>query len=212
MRAKQVDTGIGWRLLLDVTRLERIDPWKIKLVDLLNNLELVVSVKEIGLATAGVAILSASFLHRKKSERLFEFDRPPQPEVKPDLTVPPPLEIPMKASVITTTLLDVVEALRSVLSDVSDQTVQSTVTNLDAGLKLDDYLMKLEEEVEGFFELLASMLSDKDHITFRDLILNADRLEAAKRFILVLIAAARGRVELYQDEETGEIIIKRSHA
>lgn len=212
MGRTQADLDEGWKILLDVIKLERIDPWRIRLTDLLRDLEIELEQGKLGLSIAGVAIYNASHVHRKKSERLFEIDKPQEPRERPNFLVPPPLDMPIKPSIVTTTLLDVVQALKAVLLDVSRNNEQSILGNIDIGIRIDDYLIKLEEEVEWFFDLLSEMLSEREAITFRDLVAGVGRLEAAKRFILLLIAASRGRVEVYQEEESGEIVIRRRHA
>lgn len=209
MRRVQVDESTDWRILLDVTRIDRVDPWRVDLLRLLREMEREVEADAVNIVYAGVALFSAALIHRIKSERILVWDRPPEPRERPVLVVPPPIDVPVKSSVVAATLMDVVESLRRVLLSISRQEQRgSIIDQINTDIKIDDYLLKIEEQVEEFIEMLETMLINREFMTFRELISNVDRLEAARRFILVLFAASRGKVELLQDEETLEILIR----
>jgi len=205
----RVDDTTDWRVLLDVTRIDRIDPWRIDLVRLLRELEKEVGYDAVNIVYAGIALFSAALIHRIKSEKILVWDKPPEPKEKPILIVPPPIDMPVKTSVVAATLMDVVESLRRVLLSINRQdSSESIIDQINTDIRIDDYLLKIEEQVEEFINMLENMLIDKAFMTFKDLISNVDRLEAARRFILILFAASRGKIELFQDEETQEILIR----
>jgi hypothetical protein len=70
------------------------------------------------LSQAGVAIYTAAVIHREKSERIDEQEQTKRFE-RPDLLVPPPIEIPLRGDVLTLTLLDVVRELMGFLEKIS---------------------------------------------------------------------------------------------
>lgn len=208
MRGKAIAID-DWKILLDVVTISKIDPWKVDLVKLLQRLEDAILRLEINVRLAGVAVQSAAQIHLAKSKRLFEPIRPETPQEKPSLIVPPPIEIPIKSSILATTLLDVVNALRSVILGLEEAKKETKFEQINIDIKLDDYLLKIEEEFDSFIAQLDSMLGE-GVITFSRLVSGMSRAERAKVFILMLFAASRGFVELYQDEETLDIVIAKA--
>ncbi len=198
-----------WRLLLDVVMINKVDPWKVDLVKLLRMLEEALRRLEINVRLAGVAVQNAAQIHLAKSKRLSEpIDTTPQQE-KPNLVVPPPIDVPVKSSFLATTLIDVVNALRTVILGLEEAKKESKFEQINIDIKLDEYLLKIEEELESFISQLDAMLGDGS-LMFSSLINGLSRAEAARIFILVLFAASRGFVELYQDEASLDIIITRA--
>lgn len=205
-RALAID---DWKILLDVVTISRIDPWKIDLVKLLHKLEEALRGLEVNVRLAGVAVQSAAQIHLAKSKKLFEPLRAEAPQEKPNLVVPPPINIPIKSSLLATTLLDVVNALRSVILGLEESRKESKFEQMNVDIKLDEYLLKIEEELESFITRLEGMLGE-GKITFSELVSGLSRAERAKFFILMLFAASRGFVELYQDEEALDIVIVKA--
>jgi len=68
-------------------------------------------------------------------------------------------------------------------------------------VKFDEFLVKLEEELENFISTLRRRFDGREFIPISELIEDGDRHEIAKRFILLLFTAARGLVEFIQDDE-----------
>jgi chromatin segregation and condensation protein Rec8/ScpA/Scc1 (kleisin family) len=198
-----------WKVLLDVVTISKIDPWKVDLVKLLQRLEEAILRLEINVRLAGVAVQSAAQIHLAKSKRLFEPMRPETPREKPSLIVPPPINIPVKSSILAMTLLDVVNALRSVILGLEEARRETKFEQINIDIKLDDYLLKIEEELDSFVAQLYSVLGE-GITTFSRLVSGMSRAERAKVFILMLFAASRGFIEIYQDEETLDIVIAKA--
>ncbi|MCD6535583.1 MAG: hypothetical protein J7K49_00950, partial [Thaumarchaeota archaeon] len=78
-------------------------------------------------------------------------------------------------------------------------------------VKMDDFLVKIEERLEEFLQGLQRIFGDKEIIDVSNLFMGVDRLEAARRFILLLFAAAKGVVELIEDEECRLIAVRIIH-
>lgn len=207
MRRKTIEIE-DWKILLNIAMISRIDPWRIDLVKLLSKLEDALRGLEVNVRLAGVAVESAAQIHLAKSKKLLEPASPAPPQERPNLIVPPPINIPVKSSLLATTLLDVVNALRLVILGLEESKRETKFEQMNIDIKLDEYLLKIEEELDAFIAELDGVLSEGT-ITFSRLVSGMSRAETAKIFILMLFAASRGFVELYQDEETMEIIIKR---
>lgn len=200
-----------WRLLLNPAELRRFRPWSVKLIPLIRQLAEVVRGLSITLSQAGVAIYTAAVIHREKSERIDEQEQTRRFE-RPDLLVPPPIEIPLRGDVLTLTLLDVVRELMGVLEKISSGTQSGKFEQINVDIKLDDYLVKIEEEFGEFLEELMALLSSSPEFPLEKLIRGLSRLEAVKRIILLLFAASRGYVDVLQDELTGKVIVRAVNA
>ena len=200
-----------WRLLLNPAELRRFRPWSVKLIPLIRQLAEVVRGLSITLSQAGVAIYTAAVIHREKSERIDEQEQTRRFE-RPDLLVPPPIEIPLRGDLLTLTLLDVVRELMGVLEKMSGGPQSGKFEQINVDIKLDDYLVKIEEEFGEFLEELMALLSSSPEFPLEELIKGLSRLEAVKRIILLLFAASRGYVDVLQDELTGKVIVKAVNA
>jgi len=181
-----------WRLLLNPAELRRFRPWSVKLIPLIRQLAEVVRGLSITLSQAGVAIYTAAVIHREKSERIDEQEQTRRFE-RPDLFVPPPIEIPLRGDVLTLTLLDVVRELMGVLEKMSGGTQSKKFEQINVDIKLDDYLVKIEEEFGEFLEELMALLSSSPEFPLEELIRGLSRLEAVKRIILLLFASEVSR-------------------
>jgi chromatin segregation and condensation protein Rec8/ScpA/Scc1 (kleisin family) len=206
-RSRTERTVADWHLLLNPAELRRFRPWNVKLVPLIRQLAEVVRGLSITLSQAGVAIYTAAIIHREKSERIDEQEQARRFE-RPDLFVPPPIEIPLRGDVLTLTLLDVVRELMGVLEKMSGGPQSGKFEQINVDIKLDDYLVKIEEEFGKFLEELMVLLSSSPELPLEELIRGLGRLEAVKRIILLLFAASRGYVDVLQDELTGRVIVR----
>jgi chromatin segregation and condensation protein Rec8/ScpA/Scc1 (kleisin family) len=202
---------MDWRFLLNPAELRRFRPWSVKLIPLIRQLAEVVRGLSITLSQAGVAIYTAAVIHREKSERIDEQEQTRRFE-RPDLLVPPPIEIPLRGDVLTLTLLDVVRELMGVLEKMSGGPQSKKFEQINVDIKLDDYLVKIEEEFGEFLEELMALLSSSPEFPLEELIRGLSRLEAVKRIILLLFAASRGYVDVLQDELTGKVIVRAVNA
>jgi len=198
---------LDWRVLMTPHVLTKPIIVRLNLLALISELRSVVYEGRLTLPQEGLAVWGASLIHRVRSESIFNARNERGDKPRPNLIVPPIIEIPVKPGMLGATILEIVAALRRVLktsvqTPVLDKVLQSTIN-------LDDYLVKIEEELEGFLRLLEELLKSAEELPLRELFRGVDRLEAARRFILLLIAAGRGAVELYDDELTGGVYLKK---
>lgn len=203
---RDVVEELGWRVLLNPAAVKRLDPWSLRLVPMLREFAAAFRSSEVNFGHAGIVVLSASTVHREKSERLEVEEERTRPE-RPDLVVPPPIEIPLRGDVISATLLDVVRALRSVLERMQGERV-GKFEQINVDVKLDDYLIRIEEEFESFVKELEEFFSGREVASLLELISGLDRLSAVKRIILLLFAASRGYVDLVQEEGSLDVLVR----
>lgn len=203
-----------WRVLFDVTRLNRVKPWQIKLAEILRAL-----MEELGRAglldlnSCGVAAYSAATIHRMKTELLLKGDKPKPVSGGPErglLVVPPPVDLPCMPEFMVVAVSELVQALKQALSGPREKNDGEERAPLLAvfDAELDEFLVKIEERLEEFLEGLRRIFGDKEIIGLRSIFEGVDRLEAARRFILLLFAAARGDIELIEDEEHRLIAVR----
>ncbi len=197
---------LDWRVLLAAHLLNKSHILRLNLLKLLESLRDVVASNQLSLPQEGIAIWGAAYIHRVRSENLFQSVRERDERPKPNLFIPPTIEIPVKPGMLATTILEIVSALRTVLN--SSNTMQATAKALQLDINLDRYLVKIEEELEEFIRFLDSMLEGVEALPLAELFRGVERLEAARRFILLLIAAGRGAFELIVDEESGNILVR----
>jgi len=203
-RIKQEE--LDWRLLLATHLLTRRLLSRIDLVKLLEQLAGVIESDKLSISQGGVAVFGAAYIHRLRTETVLAQPRDRDEQQRPDLYVPPPIEIPLKPGLLAATMLEIVNALRPAMRREQDSAFLSST--LQADLKLDEYLVKIEEELEEFIDMIKQLFGAIEEWALEDVFQGVSRLEAARRFILLLLAAGRGFVEIYQDEESGKILVR----
>jgi len=198
-------------MLFDVTRLDKIKVWEVRLYEVLSEFSKALRKQGyIDFNIAGIAILSAATIHRIKTEKLLQGDVPPKPKPKPDITVLPPIELPLRPEVVATTIQEVVSALQKALIQAAREKTSTTPPPVQENrLILADFLVKIEEELGKFLVRLAEIFREREMIAFSELVKDQPRIEAAKTFILLLFAAARRLVLLTQPEYGDDFYVYR---
>jgi len=198
-----------WKVLFDVTRIEKVRPWEVNLVKIIRALiEELKKLEIVDLNPCGIALYSAATIHRLKAEKLLRLDIPSQPKEKPQLIIPHPIDLPIPPEFMILTIQDLAKSLESILYQKTKTENAPQVLQTFIDLSFEDYLVKLEERIEKFIDTLKDIFVEHEIIEFKALIEGVDRIEAVRRFILLLFAAARGVIEILQDEETGKIMVK----
>lgn len=202
-----------WRILFDITKLDRVKPWQIKLVEILQALmEELERCERLDLNSCGVAVYSAATIHRMKTERLLKADVPSvenRQMISENLIVPPPVDLSYMPEFMITTVGELVQALKSLFLKMEKKNENGREPIFDIfDAKMDEFLVKIEERLEEFLQGLQRIFGNKEMIDVSGLFLGVDMLEAARRFILLLFAAARGMVELIEDEEYRLIAVR----
>ncbi|MEM4573453.1 MAG: hypothetical protein QXF45_02790 [Candidatus Caldarchaeum sp.] len=208
--AEQLMTA-PWRILFDVTRIDRIKVWEIQLAEILYEFSRTLrSQGYIDFNLCGIAVHSAAVIHRIKSEKLLQGDVPPKPKPKPEITVLPPIELPFKPELMTATIQEIVTALQKALSQSTLKKANSVPPQIQENrIILNEFIVKIEEELDKFIEKLRILFGQRNSVSFSELVYGCSRLEAAQTFILLLFAAARRYVLLFQPEDAGDLVVIR---
>ncbi|RLI22692.1 hypothetical protein DRO54_00495 [Candidatus Bathyarchaeota archaeon] len=203
-----------WNILFDFGKLEKIMPWRINIAFLLTSfLEEMKKRGEIDFRASGVALDSSAFIYLMKSKLLLKLEEPPQspPKIVKDF-IPPPLFLPLRYELTSTTIEHLLTVLDEVLKGERLIPLKHKVEPIlpspsEVLPEIDRYLMEIEKQMENLYVKLLKYSKSRKLLTFSELISGMDRLEIIRTFILLLFLAQKGRVNLWQKTDFGEIYI-----
>lgn len=203
-----------WNILFDFHRLEKLTPWNINIAYLLASfLDEMERTGQIDFRASGIALDSSAFIYLMKSKLLLKLEEPPPPPKPPKEFLPPPLFLPLRHELTSTTIRQLLEVLDDVLKGEKLLRLEKAVSEpiLPAPSEVlpqfDLYLMEIGLQMEKLYNSLVERVKGTGIIEFSTLVKGMERLEAIRTFILLLFLAQDLKVNLWQDEETEEIYI-----
>jgi len=204
-----------WNILFDVERLQKLTPWNVNIAYLLRSFLLEMEKQgKIDFRASGVALDSSALIYLMKSKLLLTLQEPPAPPARiPTDAVPPPLFLPLRHELTSTTIQHLLEVLDEVLRGEKplniDRIVISPVLPQASDLmpQFDKFIAELEEQMQRLHARLIEMVQGQGIIEFNVLIKGMTRIEAIRTFIFLLFLANDGLVGLWQKEDTEEIFI-----
>jgi hypothetical protein len=203
-----------WNILFDFHKLERLTPWDINISYLLTTfLQEMEKNGQVDFRASGVALDSSAFVYLMKSKMLLKLEEPPQPPKIPEDFIPPPLFLPLRHELTSTTIKHLLEVLDDILKNEKLSIYEKRETEpilpapSDIIPQIDYYLMKIELQMEELYRTLYEQVKGSGIIEFSKLINGMPRLQAISTFIILLFLAQSGKVTLWQNEETEEIYI-----
>lgn len=203
-----------WNILFEFRKLEKLTPWNINIAYLLTSfLEEMEKTGRVDFRASGVALDSSALIYLMKSKLLLKLQEPPPPPKPPKDFLPPPLFLPLRHELTSTTIRHLLEVLDDVLKGEKLIRLQKAVsepilpTPSEILPQLDLYLMEIELQMEKLYTSLLQKVKGTGIIQFSTLVKGVKRLEAIRTFILLLFLAQDVRVNLWQDEESEEIYI-----
>jgi chromatin segregation and condensation protein Rec8/ScpA/Scc1 (kleisin family) len=203
-----------WNILFELNRLDKLKPWNVNISYLLRSfLSEMERSGKVDFRASGVALDSSALIYLMKSKLLLTLQEPPAPPKPPPDFVPPPLFLPLRHELTSTTIQNLLEVLDEVLKGeklnrldkVVSQPVLPSVTDLLP--QFDAFLAELEARMQTLYELLLEKVKGTGIIEFSTIIKGVDHMEAVRTFILLLFLAQDGKVSLWQNEETEELYI-----
>ena len=203
-----------WEILFkEEAKLEKISPWSINLVHLLTTLLEEMNRVGIDFRAAGTAINSSVLIYLKKAELLLMMEEPPQePQEKGEVYLPPPLSLPFRFELTTTSISDLIAALDKALSDdnggVSRQALPTLPMPIPDFVNLEAYLLEIEGRSEALLEKIRSTPDSDGPLRFTALVNGMGLTDVIRVFMMLLFLAQREQIELDQDEEETDIVIK----
>lgn len=207
-----------WNILFEISKLEKLTPWNINIAYLLRSFLAEMeksSPEKVDFRASGIALDSSALIYLMKSKLLLTLQEPPPAPAKiPTDFVPPPLFLPLRHELTSTTIQHLLEVLDEVLKGEKMLNLTHTVEPhpilpavIDLLPKFDKFIAELEFEIEKLYAILIEKTGGQGIIDFTTLSKNATRIEALRMFIYLLFLAQDGLVSLWQNEETEELYI-----
>jgi chromatin segregation and condensation protein Rec8/ScpA/Scc1 (kleisin family) len=204
-----------WNILFEINKLEKLTPWNVNIAYLLRSfLTEMERTNKIDFRASGVALDSSALIYLMKSKLLLTLQEPPAPPKGPPDFVPPPLFLPLRHELTSTTIHHLLEALDDVLKGekllhlqhaVEQHPVLPSVSDLMP--QFDKLMAEIELQVDKLYALICERVKGSGIIDFSTLSKDANRIEALRTFIYLLFLAQDGLVSLWQNEETEELYI-----
>jgi segregation and condensation protein A len=201
-----------WNILFELQRIQKIMPWDINISFLLTSfLEEMEKRGEIDFRASGVALDSSTTIYLLKSKLLLKLEEPPPPPKAPPDFLPPPLFLPLRYELSSTTIQHLLKVLGEVLKGERlvppEPRLEPVLPTPEVLPPVDLYLMEIEERMENLYSSLRQLANEAKLIVFSKIVTGLEKLEAVKTFIILLFLAQRGKVNLWQEEDFGELYI-----
>ena len=204
-----------WNILFEISKLEKLTPWNVNIAYLLRSfLTEMERTDKVDFRASGVALDSSALIYLMKSKLLLTLQEPPAPPKGPQDYVPPPLFLPLRHELTSTTIQHLLEVLDDVLKGekmlhlnhvIEQHPVLPSVSDLIP--QFDKFIAELELQIDKLYALLCEKVKGAGIIDFSTLSKGATRIEALRMFIYLLFLAQDGLVSLWQNEETEELYI-----
>ena len=203
-----------WIILFEINKLEKLTPWNVNIAYLLRSfLSEMERTGKVDFRASGVALDSSALIYLMKSKLLLTLQEPPAPPKPPPDFIPPPLFLPLRHELTSTTIKHLLDVLDEVLKGEKlhrlDKVVAQPVLPAFSDIlpQFDAFLAELELQMAKLYELLCEKVKGAGIIEFSTLIKGTARIDAVRMFILLLFLAQDWKVSLWQHEESEELYI-----
>jgi len=203
-----------WNILFEINKLEKLTPWNVNIAYLLRSfLSEMEKGGKVDFRASGVALDSSALIYLMKSKLLLTLQEPPALPKAPADYVPPPLFLPLRHELTSTTIKHLLEVLDEVLKGEKLTNIDRVVVPpvlpevSDLMPQFDQFIAELELQMDKLYARLVEMIKGAGIVEFSTLVKGAVRIDAVRTFILLLFLAQDGRVALWQNEDTEEIYI-----
>ena len=203
-----------WNILFEINKLEKLTPWNVNIAYLLNSfLREMDKTNKVDFRASGVALDSSALIYLMKSKLLLTLQEPPAlPKTATDF-IPPPLFLPLRRELTSTTIRHLLEVLDDVLKGEKLVNIDKVVTQpvlpafQDILPQFDSFMQELDIQMDKLLEQLLQMVQGSGIIEFSTIIKGKTRLQAIQTFILLLFLAQDGQISLWMNEETEQLYI-----
>lgn len=209
-----------WSLLIDVLRLNKLDPWNIDLEKLIYGfLNKMLSLNLVNFKVSGLALLSAAIIHRIKTELILKIEDEEEEnsnteEEKETIKLLPPIIPPfrqVKRKVSIKELMIALEkALEQELTPKKRPIRKLSLRNIEAlTYEIDMDRTEIERKISQIYEKIKE-LSEKSQIIRLTQILPKDysRMELVRTLFCILQLGCRGKIDIWQEKPFEEIFLK----
>jgi len=204
-----------WNILFELHRFQKILPWDVNISFLLSSfLEEMERRGEVNFRASGVALDSSATIYLMKTKLLLRLEEPPTPPKPPLDFLPPPIFLPLRYELTSTTIQHLLSVLDEVLKG---EHLFPTKTRIEPLLPfaeilptVDMYLIEIEDKMMNLLSSIVQLTNEGKIVIFSNLVAGLEKLEAIKTFITLLFLAQKGKVSLWQKEDYDEIYITLS--
>jgi segregation and condensation protein A len=198
-------------ILFEIHRLEKIMPWDVNISYLLNMfLEEMEQQGEVDFRASGMALDSSSTIYLRKTKLLLKLEDPPLPPKTITDVIPPPMFLPLRYELSSTTIENLLNVLDEVLKgeNIHPSKLQEPILPTPEILPpIDMYLLQIEDHMKTLYEQLYQLVGTGELIAFSKLVAGLETIEAVKTFLILLFLAQGGKIGLWQEEEMEELYI-----
>ena len=201
-------------LLFNPSLLEKKNVWEIKISLLLELLlSLINRSGSKDLRLCGIAAWSSSLIYRLKVESIFNLEKIAmqrkgfeQSRETPNLEI---LDFPFRInSTYPVSLEDLLKVLENMISELTNpKTKNRSIIEPVENFDFDQYLVKFEQILETYEDIVMDIVEADGSILFNDLIKNRNNLEIARFFLAILHLAMKQKIELTYDIMNENIIL-----
>ena len=196
-----------WDVLFKITKLEKVNPWSVDLAYLLMSLLEEMYKEGVDFRLAGTAVNSSGIIYLKKAEALLKLEEPPQPrKEKGETYVPPPITLPLRFELPSTSLKDLILALERALMEGNAVSARPREPVLPEPIfdlpQIDQWLVEIRERAEELLERIKSTAPQRGTVLFLRLVDGYDRLQYIRTFLLLLFLAQKGDIDLWQEGDS----------
>jgi chromatin segregation and condensation protein Rec8/ScpA/Scc1 (kleisin family) len=203
-----------WNILFEFRKLEKLTPWNVNIAYLLSSfLKEMEKSGKMDFRASGVALDSSALIYLMKSKLLLKLEEPPMPPKAAQDFIPPPLFLPIRHELTSTTIQHLLAVLDDVLKGERlvhpERFVPQPIIPAASEIlsQLDLFLMEIEAQMERLYASISERVKGAGIVEFSTLIKGLTRVEVIRTFILLLFLAQENRVSLWQNEESEEIYI-----
>ena len=198
-------------ILFEIHRLEKVLPWDVNIAYLLAMfLEEMEQQGKVDFRASGVALESSSTIYLKKTKLLLKLEEPlPPPKALPEF-IPPPMFLPLRYELSSTTIDNLLNVLDEVLKGESirpPKMPEPILPTPEVIPPVDLYLLQIEDHMKQLYAQLCQLVGTGELVAFSKLVAGLEKLEAVKTFIVLLFLAQRGKIGLWQEEDIDELYI-----
>ena len=198
-------------ILFEIHRLEKVMPWDVNIAYLLKTFLTEMEDRgEVDFRASGVALDSSTTIYLMKTKLLLKLEEPPPPPKSIPDFIPPPMFLPLRYELSSTTLENLLDVLDEVLKGESvrpPSTPQPILPTPEVLPPVDLYLLEIDKHMKIVYDQLLQLAREGELIAFSKLVVGLERIEAVKTFIILLFLAQRGKIGLWQEEEIEELYI-----
>ena len=202
-----------WNILFEIHKLEKVKPWNVNISFLLTSfLDEMQKQGDVDFRASGVALDSSAFIYLMKSKLLLKLEEAPAPpKISPDF-IPPPIFLPLRYELTSTTIEQLLEALDSALKGEKMLPLKPRLEPIlpppvDLLPQFDQYLIEIESLMDTLYMEMTHFAKGKPFFSFSRFVSGRDKLSTIHAFILILFLAQRQSIWLWQEEEFGDIFI-----